>query len=150
MSFRGMLAAALEANQEMARLVGELGEENARLGEENAGLRAENVRQVGELENLWAGLAVFQPMLFGWSSERSGPERSGPERDSGAGDAGWGGERQGGAGGSGKKRGPGVGAGWRGYSYLPRVEVIWDFGGGGYWCPECAEPFTLRGDHVSG
>jgi transposase len=27
--------------------------------------------------------------------------------------------------------------------------VIWDFPGGGYCCPECGEPFTLLGDHVS-
>jgi transposase len=124
-SLRGMLAAALEANQEMARLVAELREENARL-------RAENVRQAVELENLQVELAVFQRMLFGRSSERSGPEP-----DSGAGDAGRGEERQGGPGGSGKKRGPGARAGRRDYSHLPRVEVIWDFDGGGYCCPEC-------------
>jgi hypothetical protein len=28
--------------------------------------------------------------------------------------------------------------------------VFWDFPGGGYCCPECGEPFTLLGDHVSG
>jgi len=133
-----MLAAALEANQEMARLAAELREENARL-------RAENARQATELENLRADLAVFQRMLFGRSLERSG---SGP--DSGDGDAGRGGERRGGVGGSGeKKRGPGARAGRRDYSHLPRVEVIWDFAGGGYCCPECGTPFALLGEHVS-
>ena len=38
----------------------------------------------------------------------------------------------------------------RDYSHLPRFEVFWDFPGGGYCCPECGEPFTLLGDHVSG
>ena len=33
------------------------------------------------------------------------------------------------------KRGPGARAGRRDYSRLPRVEVIWDFPGGGYCCP---------------
>jgi transposase len=132
-----MLAAALEANQEMARLAVELREENARL-------RAENVRQAAELEKFRAELAVFQRMLFGRSSERSCPEP-----DSGDGDGGCGGERQDGRGGSGTKRGPGARAGRRDYSHLPRVEVIWDFDGGGYCCPECGEPFTLLGDHVS-
>src|SRR6266511_4422557 len=60
-----MLAAALEANQEMARLVAEL-------REENAGLRAQNAQQAGELEGLRADLAVLQRMLFGRSSERAG------------------------------------------------------------------------------
>ena len=132
-----MLAAALEANQEMARLVAGLREGNARL-------RAENVRQAAELENLRVELAVFQRMLFGRSSERSGPEP-----DSGDGDAGRGEERQGGPGGDGKKRGLGARAGRRDYSHLPRVEVIWDCEGGGYCCPECGQPFTLLGEQVS-
>ena len=133
-SLRDMLAAALEANQEMARLATELREENARL-------RAENAELAAELEDLRADLAVFQRMLFGRSSERSDP---GPGPDSGDGDPGRGGELQGGTGGSGhKKRGPGARAGRRDYSHLPRVEVIWDFEGGGYCCPECGQPFTL-------
>jgi transposase len=132
-----MLAAALEANQEMARLAAELREENARL-------QAENVRQAAELENLRADLVVLQRMLFGRSSERSCPEP-----DSGDGDAGRGGERQDGSGGGGKKRGPGARAGRRDYSHLPRVEVIWDFDGGGYCCPACGQAFMLLGDHVS-
>jgi transposase len=28
--------------------------------------------------------------------------------------------------------------------------MFWDFPGGGYCCPECGEPFTLLGEHVSG
>ena len=61
------------------------------------------------------------------------------------------GKVRGGAGGSGeKKRGPGARAGRRDYSHLPRFEMFWDFPGGGYRCPECEEPFTLLGDHVSG
>jgi transposase len=41
-------------------------------------------------------------------------------------------------------------AGRRDYSHLPRVEIIGDFPGGGYCCPQCGEPFTLLGDHWSG
>jgi transposase len=33
---------------------------------------------------------------------------------------------------------------------LPRFEVVWDFEGGGYCCPECGVPFTgLGSDHVT-
>ena len=134
-----VLAAALEANRELARLAAVLREENARLS-------AENAEQAAELEKLRADLAVLQRMLFGRSSERSGPP---PDR--GDGEPGRGGEGRGGAGGSGeKKRGPGARAGRRDYSHLPRFEMFWDFPGGGYRCPECGEPFTLLGDHVSG
>src|SRR6266700_728592 len=121
----------------MARLAAELREENARL-------RAEHAEQAAELEKLRADLAVFQRMLFGQSSERSRP---------GSGGAASGGDgEQDGDRGSGRagKRGPGARAGRRDYSHLPRVEVSWDFPGGGDCCPECGEPFTLLGDHVSG
>jgi transposase len=134
---REVLAASLEANRELARLAGELREENARLREEKA-------QQAAELEKLRADLAVLQRMVFGRSSERAQPEPSadgggaqdqGPERGSGAG---------------GRKRGPGARAGRRDYSHLPRVEVLWDFPGGGYCCPECGTPFTgLGSDHVT-
>jgi transposase len=133
-SLRDMLAAALEANREMARLV-------AQLREENAGLVAVNAQQAAELQGLRADLAVLQRMVFGRSSERSGPQP-----DPGAGGVGGGGERRDGGG----KRGPGARAGRRDYSHLPRVEVIWDFGGDGYCCPQCGQSFTLLGDHVSG
>ena len=131
-----MLAAALEANRELTRLAGELREENARL-------RAENAGQAAELEKLRADLAVLQRMVFGRSSERSRPEP--PGSDAGPGPGG-----QGGGAGTGKRRGPGARAGRRDYSHLPRVEVVWDFGGGGYCCPECGTPFTgLGSDHVT-
>jgi len=133
-SLRDLLAAALEANREMARLV-------AQLREENAGLVARNTQQAAELESLRADLAVLQRMVFGRSSERSGPQP-----DPGADDAGRGEEHRDG----GQQRGPGARAGRRDYSHLPRVEVIWDFDGGGYCCPGCGQPYTLLGDHVSG
>ncbi len=133
-SLRDLLAAALEANREMARLV-------AQLREENAGLVARNTQQAAELESLRADLAVLQRMVFGRSSERSGPQP-----DPGADDAGRGEEHRDG----GQRRGPGARAGRRDYSHLPRVEVIWDFDGGGYCCPGCGQPYTLLGDHVSG
>ena len=86
-------------------------------------------------------------MVFGRSSEKSGPAPDGSgDDDAAAGD----GEKPG----SGKnkqvKRGPGARSGRRDYSGLPRFEVFWDFPGGGYCCPECGEPFTLLGDHWSG
>ncbi|HUY47437.1 MAG TPA: hypothetical protein VMV92_17185, partial [Streptosporangiaceae bacterium] len=28
-------------------------------------------------------------------------------------------------------------------------KVVWDFEGGVYCCPECGEPFTRLGDHVT-
>jgi transposase len=141
-SLRDALAAALEANREMARLAAELREDNARL-------RAQNAEQAAELERLRADLAVFQRILFGRSSERSRPEPSGSDGSGDtAGDGGQEGRERGS--GAGKKRGPGARAGRRDYSRLPRFEVFWDFPGGGYCCPECGEPFTLLGDHVSG
>ena len=136
-SLRDVLAAALDANREMARLAAVLREENARL-------RAENAEQAAELERVRADLAVLQRMVFGRSSERARPE---PSADGG--DAGQGRDLRG-SGTGGKKRGPGARAGRRDYSHLPRVEVAWDFGGGGYCCPECGTPFTgLGSDHVT-
>jgi transposase len=132
-SLREVLAAALEANREMARLLGEVRGENARLREENA-------RQAAELEGLRADLAVLQRMVFGRSSERGRP-RPQPGAPDGGGDAG--GQPAGG------KRGPGARAGRRDYSHLPRFKVTWDFEGG-YCCPECGVPFTgLGSDHVT-
>jgi transposase len=137
-SLRDVLAAALEANERLARLAGELREENVRL-------RAENAAQAAELERLRADLAVVQRMVFGRSSERARPE---PPADGGGNagqaDGAGGGQRKG------RPRGPGARAGRRDYSHLPRVEVIWDFEGGGYCCPGCGEPFTaLASDHVT-
>jgi transposase len=131
-----VLAAALEANQDLARLAGNLREENARLREENA-------EQAAELDRLRADLAVLQRMVFGRSSERARPGPAGREDEAG-GD----GER-GRAGGEGGGRGPGARAGRRDYSHLPRFKAVWDFPGGGYCCPECGAPFTLLGDHVA-
>ena len=141
---RDVLAAALEANRRLAEMAGALREENARLREENARLAERDAEQAAELDRMRADLAVLQRLLFGRSSERSRPEPG--AGDDGAG----GGERQGGPGGSGKKkRGPGARAGRRDYSHLPRFKVVWDFPGGGYCCPECGEPFTLLGDHIT-
>jgi transposase len=135
-SLRDVLAAALEANRELTRLAGELREENARL-------RAENAGQAADLEKLRADLAVLQRMVFGRSSERSRQEPPGAGAGTGTGG-------QGAGGGTGKKRGPGARAGRRDYSHLPRFEVLWDFPGGGYCCPECGTPFTgLGSDHVT-
>jgi transposase len=132
------LAAALER-------IGQLQAENAELRVSLAEVLARDAERDAEMERLRADLAVLQRMLFGRSSERSRPEPPGCDDAGGDGDEGR--ER-----GSGRnvKRGPGARAGRRDYSHLPRVEIIWDFPGGGYCCPECGEPFTLLGDHWSG
>jgi transposase len=132
------LAAALDR-------IGQLQAENAELRVSLAEVLARGAERDAEMERLRADLAVLQRMLFGRSSERSRPEP--PGRDDAGGDGNAGRER-----GSGRsvKRGPGARAGRRDYSHLPRIEIVWDFPGGGYCCPECGEPFTLLGDHWSG
>jgi len=134
---RDVLAAALDANERLARLADELRAENARLREELA-------RRDAALERVNAELAVLQRLVFGRSSERARPDAPG-----GSGDGNQDRDPAGG-GRSSRPRGPGARAGRRDYSHLPRVEVVWDFEGGGYCCPECGEPFTLLGDHVAG
>src|SRR2546430_11851731 len=86
---RDVLAAALDANRELARLTAELRAENARLRQENELLRAENAEQAAELEKLRADLAVLHRVGVGGSAERPGP----------------GGGRGGGAGGGPARRG---------------------------------------------
>jgi transposase len=141
-------AEALSGDSALAAAVGRIGQlqaENAELRVSLAEVLARDAERDAEMERLRADLAVLQRMLFGRSSERSRPEPPGRDDAGGDGDAGR--ER-----GSGRnvKRGPGARAGRRDYSHLPRVEIIWDFPGGGYCCPECGEPFTLLGDHWSG
>jgi transposase len=149
-SLADALAAALGANRQLAEMAAQLREENARLREDNAGLLARVAERDAELARVRADLAVLQRMVFGRSSERSRPTPPGGE-DTGGGDAGGDGDRGRDRGsGRGVKRGPGARAGRRDYAHLPRFEVFWDFPGGGYCCPECGEPFTLLGDHVSG
>ena len=130
---REVLAAALEAHERLARLADELRADNAQLREELA-------RRDAELERVTAELAVLQRLVFGRSSERARPDAPGGTGTT-AGDRAGGGH-------DGRPRGPGARAGRRDYSHLPRVEVIWDFPGGGYCCPQCGAPFTRLGDHV--
>jgi transposase len=135
------LAAALEE-------IGRLRAENAELRVSLAQVLARDAERDAELEQLRADFAVLQRMLFGRSSEKSRPE---PPASDGDGDAAGGGGQDGERGrGAGRKRGPGARAGRRDYSHLPRFEVLWDFPGGGYCCPECGEPFTPLSDHWSG
>lgn len=136
------LARALAANQRWERLAAEFREENARLRAENERLRERDADREAELERVSAELAVLQRLVFGRSSERARSEGAGDGGDGGgAADHADGGRR-------GRPRGPGARAGRRDYSHLPRVEVIWDFPGGGYCCPQCGEPFTHLGEHV--
>jgi transposase len=129
-SLRDALAAALEANERLARVAEELRAENERLREELA-------RRDAELGQVKAALAVLQRMVFGRSSERARPQPGG-----GAGD-------QAGPGkdGSPRRRGR-AGNSRRDYAHLPRVEVIWDFEEGGYCCERCGTAFESLGDHV--
>ena len=68
------LDAALEANRELAELAERQRAEIAGLREQNARLLERDAERDAELEELRAGLAVLQRMLFGRSSEKSPPE----------------------------------------------------------------------------
>jgi transposase len=142
-----MLAEALEANRQLSELADGLIEDNALLREQVARLTERDAERDAELQKLRADFAVLQRMLFGRSSEKSRPGPPAGGDDNAAGGGGQDRERRGAAG---KKRGPGARAGRRDYSRLPRFEMLWDFPGGGYCCPECGEPFTPLGDHLSG
>ncbi len=141
------LAEALEANRRLSELADGLIEDNALLREQVARLAERDAERDAELEKLRADFAVLQRMLFGRSSEKSRPSPPAGGDGNAAGGGGRDRERRGAAG---KKRGPGARAGRRDYSRLPRLEVFWDFPDGGYCCPECGEPFTPLGDHLSG
>jgi transposase len=136
---RQALARALEANERWEQTAAELRAENARLREENARLLERDAQREAELERVSAELAVLRRLLFGRSSERA-PGAGGDEDG--------GGDRDRAGNGAGGRRGPGARAGRRDYAHLPRVEVVWDFPGGGYCCPQCGVPFTRLGDHV--
>jgi transposase len=148
-----LLARALEVIERQSARIDELARQNTGLREQNAQLMRVNEElrelvggQAAQLAEANETIAVLQRIVFGRSSEKSGPAPDGSGADAGPGD--------GGKPGSGKKeqvkRGPGARSGRRDYSHLPRVEVIWDFPGGGYRCPGCGEQFTLLGDHWSG
>jgi transposase len=144
-------AGGVSAEELLAR-VDELAGQNAELREQNAQLARANEElrelvgdQAARLAEANESLAVLQRMVFGRKSEKDRPEPAG-DGDDCAGDGG--GEPSGGK--KNVKRGPGARSGRRDYSHLPRVEVVWDFPGGGYCCPGCGEPFTgLASDHVS-
>jgi hypothetical protein len=140
------LAVALDTNRELSELAERQRAEIAGLREQVARLLERDAERDAELEELRAGFAVLQRMLFGRSSEKSPPEPPAGGGDDAAG----GGRTRDRANGKDVKRGPGARAGRRDYSHLPRFEVFWDFPGGGYCCPECGEPFTPLGDHWSG
>jgi transposase len=131
---------ALEVIERQSARIDDLTRQNTEL-RDLVGSQAEQLAEVN------ATLAVLQRMVFGRSSEKSGPA---PDSDGGNDH----GDSDGGNPGRGKKkqvkRGPGARSGRRDYSGLPRFEVFWDFPGGGYCCPDCGEPFSLLGDHWSG
>ena len=143
-----MLAEALEANRQLSELAVGLIEDDAMLREQVARLAERDAERDAKLEKLRADFAVLQRMLFGRSSEKARQEPAGGGDPAGDGGSAGGGDDAGGT--KGVKRGPGARAGRRDYSRLPRVEVTWDFPGGGYCCPECGEPFSLLGNHMSG
>jgi transposase len=92
-SLRGMLDAALEANQQLSELAERQREQIALLLERDAEREA-------ELEEARAALAVLQRMLFGRKSEKNRPEPPGGGVPAGDGPAG-GGKKN-------VKRGPGA------------------------------------------
>ena len=144
-----LLARALEVIDRQSARIDELARQNAELREQNAQLVRVNEelrelvgQQSARLAEANETIAVLQRMVFGRKSEKDRPEppAAGGDDDS-AGDGG--GKKK-------AKRGPGARAGRRDYSHLPRAEIIWDFPGGGYCCPDCGEPFTgLASDHVT-
>ena len=157
-SAEGLLACALQViEQQSAQIeqqsaeIRELREQNAQLVRVSEELRELVGRQAEQLAEANATIAVLQRIVFGRSSEKSGPAPDGgsddDNDDAGAGD---GGKPDGGQKKKQVKRGPGARSGRRDYSGLPRFEVLRDFPGGGYCCPECGEPFSLLGDHWSG
>jgi len=103
-SLQDVLAAALEANERLARLAEGLTADNARLREENARLRERDALREAELERLRAELAVLQRLVFGRSSKRARPAAARDEDGGGAGR-----DLAGGKGG--RPRGPGRGRG---------------------------------------
>jgi transposase len=143
-------AGGASAEELLARALEVIDRQSARIDEltrQNTELRELVARQADQLAEANATIAVLQRIVFGRSSEKSGPapdggSDGGDDDDAGAGD---GGQKK-----KQVKRGPGARSGRRGYPGLPRFEVFWDFPGGGYCCPECGEPFTLLGDHWSG
>ena len=119
-----LLARALEVIEQQSVRIDDLARQNAELRELVGG-------QAAQLAEANATIAVLQRIVFGRSSEKSGPAPDGDGDDAGAGDGGKPGSRK-------KKqvkRGPGARSGRRDYSGLPRFEVFWDFPGGGYCCP---------------
>jgi transposase len=139
-------AGAPPAEELLVRALEVIDQQSARIDEltrQNTELRELVARQADQLAEANAALAVLQRIVFGRSSEKSGPAPDGDDDDAGDGRKPGGGKKQ-------VKRGPGARSGRRGYSGLPRFEVFWDFPGGGYCCPECGEPFTVLGDHWSG
>jgi transposase len=141
-------AGAPSAEELLARALEVIDRQSARIDEltrQNAELRELVARQADQLAEANATIAVLQRMLFGRSSEKSGPVPAG-DGDPGPGNDG----KPGSDGKEQVKRGPGARSGRRDHSGLPRFEVFWDFPGGGYCCPGCGEPFTVLGDHWSG
>jgi len=136
-----LLAEALEANRLLAELATGTIEDNAELRAQVSVLLQRDAERESEQEELRAQLAVLQKIVFGRSSEKARPEPGGAEDQPAAGRDG---EKKD------VKRGPGARAGRRDYSHLPKYTVTWDFEGGGYCCPECGEPFTPLGGHLSG
>ena len=131
-------AGGASAEELLARALEVIDRQSARIDElarQNTELRELVARQADQLAEANATIAVLQRIVFGRSSEKSGPAPGGGSGDDDDDDAGPG---DGGKPGSGKKqvkRGPGARSGRRDYSGLPRFEVFWDFPGGGYCCP---------------
>ncbi len=141
-SLRDVLAAALDANREMARLAAELREENGGCARRTRGCG----RRARSRRLSWSACGLTWPFCSGWCSGGRQSGR-GPSRLRTAGTRGRavicaGAARAGRSGARG--RGGGI------TRICPGVEVAWDFGGGGYCCPEYGTPFTgLGSDHVT-
>lgn len=120
-----LLARALEVIEQQSVRIDDLARQNAELRAQNAQLAgaSEELRelaggQAAQLAEANATIAVLQRIVFGRSSEKSGPvpDGDGDGDDAGAGDGG----KPGGGKKKQVKRGPGARSGRRDYSGLPR------------------------------
>jgi transposase len=118
-----LLARALEVIEQQSVRIDDLARQNTELRAQNAQLAGASEErrelaggQAAQLAEANATIAVLQRLVFGRSSEKSGPAPDGDGDDDDAGDGG----KPGGGKKKQVKRGPGARSGRRDYSGLPR------------------------------
>jgi len=115
---------------------------------DNAGLNARVAGLAGQVDRLQESVTTLSGLLFGSSSEKSGPASRGKGRGGDSQAGGDGGVRPG----SRRKRGQrpgGPGHGRRDYAHLETEERVLDVEAGQRCCAECGEPFEFLGTEDS-